>query len=206
MVPGLQSALGRLEGRPMMRRLGVSSGQTSGEWVFFSPILKTSHYSVKLSLPGRWQGFHILTCLCLSQPGGHLRVTNTVEVAVFFISSLAPSWPWGGMWGEASCSCVGWRPQHGDSPSGRQAGWPASELLLSLGFIWEDWEKEFLLLILTISEGLCQEPSRCFSESTKKAGVCVHSRTEGLPVKPLAYLIVCLVCSSLLILLFFLTW
>ena len=123
---------------------------------------------------------------------------------LFFISSLAPSGPWGGMRGEASGSCVGWRPHHGDSPPRREAGRPASELL-SLSFIWEDWEKEFLLLILTVSEGLCQEPSGCFSESTKKGGVCVRSRTKGSPVKPWAYSVVCLVCSSLLIL-FFLTW
>ena len=43
-------------------------------------------------LAGRMPG---LPCphLCVSQPRGHLRVMNTVEMAVFFISSLAVQGP-----------------------------------------------------------------------------------------------------------------
>lgn len=91
MVPGLQSALVPLEGRPMMTWLGVNSGRIGGEGAFFSLVPETSHDRVKLSLPERWRGSRVLTCLLLSQVGGHLGVMNMVGMAVFFFFYFKPT-------------------------------------------------------------------------------------------------------------------
>lgn len=67
-----------------MTWLGVNSGRIGGEGAFFSLVPETSHDRVKLSLPERWRGSHVLTCLLLSKVGGHLGVMNMVGMAVFF--------------------------------------------------------------------------------------------------------------------------